>query len=159
MEERDIRGIKVREILHEEWPVLEPGHTVDDTIRLFVGRNIPGAPVADEGRLVGIVTEGDLIFRDVDVEAPGVFDLLGGMVPLGSWAEYRRELKKSTAVTVDQVMTTEVVTVSPDQTISDVATLMAEQRKRILPVVEDGRPVGVVTRADILALHVIDLKP
>jgi CBS domain-containing protein len=156
MQEHDVREVKVREIMNDEWPVLGTQQSVEEAMKLFVIRNISGAPVLRDGELVGIVTEGDLIFRDAEVEAPGVLDLLGGLVPLGSWREYREELIKSTGVTVEQVMTTEIVTVSPEDTISETATIMAERRKKLLPVVQEAELVGVISRADVLALHVLN---
>jgi CBS domain-containing protein len=84
-------------------------------------------------------------------------DILGGIIPLGDWEEYRREALKSAGVTVGEVMTEDPVTVSPEETLVETATLMAEQRRKILPVVEGERLVGVITRMDILTLHV--LKP
>jgi CBS domain-containing protein len=113
--------------------------------------------VDGEGRLLGILTEGDLIFQDADVKAPGFLDILGGMIPLGNTEEYRREALKSAGVTADEVMTDDPVTVDPDATLAECATLMAEERKKILPVVEGERLVGIITRMDILTLHV--LKP
>jgi CBS domain-containing protein len=112
-------------------------------------------PVIEDGRLVGIITEGDLIFQDADVKAPGFLDILGGIVPLGDTDEYRREALKSAGVTVGEVMTDDPVTVTPEATLAETATIMAERRKKILPVVEGGRLVGVITRMDILTLHVI----
>src|ERR671919_2914892 len=141
--------------MEENWPTLGPDHTVEDAIKLFAESGISGAPVVEEGRLVGIVTEGDLIFQDADVKAPGFLDILGGIIPLGSWDEYRREALKSAGVTVGEVMTEDPVTVPPEATLVETATVMAEQRKKILPVVEDERLLGVITRMDILTLHVL----
>ena len=77
---------------------------------------------------------------------------------MGDWNEYRREALKSAGVTVDQVMTREVRTIRPDATLAEAATVMAENRVKILPVVtEEDTLRGVVTRMDILTLHV--LKP
>ena len=156
MEQQDIRELKVADIAHEEWPTLGPDETVEGAIKLFAESGVSGAPVVDEGRLIGIVTEGDLIFRDADIKAPGFLDILGGFIPLGSWDEYRREALKSAGVTVDEVMTTRVITVSPDTTLSEAATIMAEKRIKILPIDEDGALRGVVTRMDILTLHVLN---
>src|SRR5215210_9064476 len=149
--------MKVAEILHEEWPTLGPDETVEAAIKLFAETGISGAPVVESGRLIGIITEGDLIFRDADVKAPGFLDILGGMIPLGNTEEYRREVLKSAGVTADEVMTDDPVTVNPDATLAECATLMAEERKKILPVVEGERLAGTITRMDILTLHV--LKP
>ncbi len=157
MEERDIRELRVAEIMEQDWPTLGPDATVEEAIKLFAESHISGAPVVSEGRLIGIVTEGDLIFRDAEIKSPGFLDILGGMIPLGNTEEYRREVLKSAGVTVDEVMSGDVVTVDPDATVSETATVMAKERKKILPVVEGDRLIGVITRMDILTLHV--LKP
>ncbi len=157
MEQQDIRELRVGEIMETDWPTLGPESTVEDAIRLFAEARISGAPVVEGERLVGIITEGDLIFQDAEIKAPGFLDILGGIVPLGNTEEYRREALKSAGVTVDEVMTDDLVTVTPEATLAEAATLMAEQRKKILPVVEGERLAGVITRMDILTLHV--LKP
>lgn len=157
MEERDIRELRVAEIMEEDWPTLGPDATVEEAIKLFAESRISGVPVVSGGRLLGIVTEGDLIFRDAEIRSPGFLNLLGGIIPLGDTEEYRKEALKSAGVTVDEVMTGDVVTVDPDATVSETATVMAKERKKLLPVVEGDRLVGVITRMDILTLHV--LKP
>ena len=159
MNQQDIRELKVGEIMHAEWPILAPENTVEDAIKLFAEAQISGAPVVEDGRLIGIITEGDLIFQDAEIKSPGFLDILGGIVPLGNTEEYRREALKSAGVTVGEVMTEDVTTIGPDATLSEAATMMAEERKKILPVVDGGRLVGVVTRMDILTLHVLKPRP
>lgn len=156
MEHQDIRKMRVEEIMQTGWPTLGPDQTVEDAIKLFAESGISGVPVVEDERLVGIVTEGDLIFQDADVKAPGFLDILGGIIPLGNWEEYRREALKSAGVTVDEVMTEDLITVPPDATLADAATLMAEKKVRLLPVAEGERLRGVVTRMDILTLHVLN---
>lgn len=157
MDQQDIRQLKVSDIAHEEWPTLGPEETVEGAIKVFAESGISGVPVVEGDRLVGIVTEGDLIFRDADIKSPGFLDILGGMIPLGNWDEYRREALKSAGVTVDQVMTREVKTIFPNATLAEAATIMAENRVKILPVVEgDDVLRGVITRMDILTLHVLN---
>ncbi len=155
MEQQDIRELRVGEVMQADWPTLGPESTVEEAIRLFVEARISGAPVVEGERLLGIITEGDLIFQDADVKAPGFLDILGGMVPLGNTEEYRREALKSAGVTVGELMTTDLTTVTPEATLVEAATTMAEKRRKILPVVEGQRLAGVITRMDILALHVI----
>ncbi len=156
MEQQDIREMRVAEIAHQEWPTLGPDETVEGAIKLFAESGISGTPVVDGGRLVGIVTEGDLIFRDADVKAPGFLDILGGLIPLGSWDEYRKEALKSAGVTVDEVMTRELITISPEATLAEASTIMADKRVKILPIAEDDILSGVITRMDILTLHVLN---
>jgi len=156
MEQQDIRDLRVAEVSHEEWPTLGPDETVESAIKLFAEAGISGAPVVDEGRLVGIVTEGDLIFRDADVKAAGFLDILGGLIPLGSWEEYRKEALKSAGVTVDEVMTRELIMISPDASLAEASTIMADKRVKILPVAEGDALQGVITRMDILTLHILN---
>jgi len=155
VEQQDIRDLKVGDIMHKDWHTFGPEDTVEDVIKQFAEARISGAPVSEGDRLIGVVTEGDLIFRDADIKAPGFLDILGGMIPLGNWAEYREETLKSAGVTVGEVMTTRLTTVSPDTSLSEAATIMAEERFKLLPVVEDERLRGVITRMDILVLHVL----
>jgi CBS domain-containing protein len=156
MEQQDIRDLRVAEIVHAEWPTLGPDETVEGAIKLFAESGISGAPVVEDGRLVGIVTEGDLIFRDADIRAPGFLDILGGLIPLGSWDEYRKEALKSAGVTVDEVMTRDLITISPDASLAEASTIMADRRVKILPVAEGDVLRGVITRMDILTLHVLN---
>jgi CBS domain-containing protein len=152
----DIRELRVGDIMQTDWPTLGLEQTVEDAIKLFAESGISGAPVVEDERLAGIVTEGDLIFRDAEIKAPGFLDILGGVIPLGNWDEYRQEAIKSAGVTVGEVMTREVFTIGPDASLAEAATIMAEERIKLLPVAEEGRLRGVVTRMDILTLHVLN---
>jgi CBS domain-containing protein len=156
LEQQDIRELRVGEIMETDWPTLDPESTVEDAIKLFAEARISGAPVVEDGRLVGIITEGDLILQDADIKAPGFLDILGGIIPLGNTEEYRREALKSAGVTVDEVMTEDPITVTPEATLAETATIMAERHKKILPVVDGERLAGVITRMDILTLHVLN---
>jgi CBS domain-containing protein len=156
VDQQDIRELTVGEIMETDWPTLGPESTIEDAIKLFAEARVSGAPVVSDGRLLGIISEGDLIFQDADVKSPGFLDILGGIVPLGNTEEYRREVLKSAGVTVGEVMTEDVTTITPEATLVEAATVMAEKRRKILPVVEGDRLAGVVTRMDILTLHVLN---
>lgn len=159
MDQQDIRELKVGDVMHAEWPTLGPDDTVEEAIRLFAESGISGAPVVEGEELIGILTEGDLIFRDAEIRSPGFLDILGGIVPLGDWDQYREETLKSAGVTVREVMTAGPETVTPETYLSDAATIMAEQRRKILPVAVEGRLHGVLSRMDILTLHILNPKP
>lgn len=141
--------------MHTGWPVLRPDSSVEEAIRLFAERRISGSPVVEDGELLGIITEGDLIFQDAEVRSPGFLEILGGVVPLGNWEEYREEALKSAGVTVREVMTEHPVTVTPDTPLPETATIMAEQGLKILPVTVDESLAGVISRIDILTLHLL----
>jgi CBS domain-containing protein len=154
--EQDIRELQVDDVMETDWPTLGPEQTVEDAIKLFAESGLSGVPVVEGGKVVGIITEGDLIFQDAEIKSPGVLDILGGVIPLGNWEEYRREALKSAGVTVGEVMTGDVITVSPDASLAEAATIMAEKRVKLLPVAEEGRLRGVITRMHILTLHVLN---
>jgi CBS domain-containing protein len=144
--------------MQAEWPVLDPDDTVETAIRLFADAGISGAPVVEGGELIGLITEGDLIFRDAEIRSPGFLDILGGLIPLGDWEEYQQEVLKSAGVTVREVMTEEMTTVAPETPLSEAATTMADERRKLLPVAGERRLYGVLSRMDILKLHVLDLQ-
>lgn len=156
MEQQDIRELVVGDVMHGDWPTLGPEETVEAAIRLFAEARVSGAPVVEGEELAGIVTEGDLIFRDAEIKSPGFLDILGGIVPLGDWDQYREETLKSAAVTVGQVMTEDVITIAPGDSLADAATIMAEKRLKLLPVTDGTRLRGVVSRMDILTLHILE---
>ena len=124
--QQDIRELRVGDVMETDWPTLGPQQTVEDAIKLFAESGISGAPVVEDGRLAGIVTEGDLIFRDAEIKAPGFLDILGGVIPLGNWDEYREEALKSAGVTVGEVMTTEVLTVGLEASLAEAAMWRVE---------------------------------
>lgn len=152
----DIRELKVKEVMQTDWPTLRAEQTVEDAIKLFAERQISGAPVVDENQeLVGIVTEGDLILMDANIKAPGFLEILGGIVPLGSWEEYKEQTIKSAGVSVMDVMTQDPVTIAPDATLAEAADAMVEEKVKMLPVVDQRKLVGLITRMDILTLHIL----
>ena len=116
--------------------------------RLLGHRNISSVPVTDtEGRLVGIVTEADLLRRIAAAEDRPI----GWLRRLfGSPVRQADAYARTHGRTAGDVMTRDVVTVGPDATAEHCAHLMEEHRIKRLPVVEDGRLVRVVSRADLL---------
>lgn len=158
LERQDIRDLSVGDVMREDWPVLGPDDTVEAAIRLFEETGVSGAPVIENGALVGILTEGDLIFRDAEIKSPGFLEILGGMIPLGDWNEYQQEVLKSVGVAVREVMTEDLQTVTPQTPLSEAATTMAENSRKLLPVAGERKLHGVLSRMDILTLHLTDSR-
>lgn len=125
--------------------------SVTDAARLMVERRIGALPVLDGEKLVGIVTEGDLIMRDVKVEFPTYLHLLDGFIMYPpATARFETELKKAVGATVDDVMTPDPVTVQADTPVADVATLMVDRDVSRVPVLDGERLVGIVSKSDIV---------
>jgi CBS domain-containing protein len=128
-----------------------PDLSVTEAARLMVDRHIGALPVLESGRLVGMVTEGDLIMRDVKVEFPTYLHLLDGFIMYPpATARFESELKKAVGATVADVMSTEPVTVAADTPVADVATLMVERDVSRVPVLEGDSLVGIVSKSDIV---------
>jgi CBS domain-containing protein len=131
-----------------------PDVPVTDAAHLMVEKRVGGLPVLDaDGALVGLVTEGDLIMQDVKVHFPTYLHLLGGFIFYpGSTDRFESELKKAVGATVADVMTSEPLTVSPDATVEDVATLLVDRDLGRVPVMEGERLVGIVSKSDIVRM-------
>jgi CBS domain-containing protein len=132
-----------------------PKDDVETLLRLMRRHELPGVPVADEaGRLVGIVTESDLVLRDeeADLHLPHHIDLLGAVVFLEPVKHYEERLRRAMAGSVADMMTADPVTVAPETPVEEAARLIARTRHNRLPVVDaDGRLAGIVTRVDVLS--------
>ena len=122
-----------------------------EAVRELLARRINGAPVlAEDGRVVGVLTQADLVAQQKRLKMPSFFTLLDGIFPLSAASEMDKEIKKMAALTVGDAMTADPVTVAPDTGIEEIATIMAEKKLYTLPVVEHGRLVGVVGKEDVL---------
>ena len=143
--------LTARDIMTPDPVTVGPDETVTDAAHLMSERHVGSLPVVDDGRMVGFVTEGDLIMQDVKVHFPTYLSLLGGYIfAPGADDRFEAALRKAVAATVRDVMTREPLTVTPEALVTDVATLMVERDVARIPVVEGDRVVGVVSKSDIV---------
>jgi CBS domain-containing protein len=143
----------VRDIMDPSPATVRPDSPVEDVVRTLRDHELPGVPVVDEeGRVVGIVTEADLVLPDDegDLHIPHYINLFGGTVFLEPLSRFENRLRKAFASTAEDMMTADPETVGPDTTVREAARIIHESGHNRLPVVEDGRLVGVVTRLDVL---------
>lgn len=127
--------------------------SVEDVVGALQEHSLPGLPVVgDDDRLIGIVTEADLVLPDDqgDLHIPHYINLFGGTVFLEPLGRFEQRLRKAFASSAADMMTRDPDTVTPDTTVAEAARLIHESGHNRLPVVEDGRLVGVVTRMDVL---------
>ncbi|WP_298067783.1 CBS domain-containing protein [uncultured Mailhella sp.] len=124
--------------------------SLSQAARLLLDGHFNGLPVVEDGKLVGMLTQSDLISLDQKLHTPGYFLLLGGVIPLQLPGSFAKELKRFAARTVGEIMSTKPQTIAPDTPVDDIATLMIRERFYTLPVVEDGRLIGIVGMEDLL---------
>jgi len=140
-----------REIMNKNVITVQEEATIEEVAGILTDNNVSGAPVVNkEGKLVGIVTEEDLLHKKTNPRVPGFLNILGAFIYISGVERYREDLKKLAATKVFEIMTTEVVTVGGDTEIERVAGLMVDHDIKRLPVVENDALIGIISRADIV---------
>jgi CBS domain-containing protein len=143
----------VRDIMDTNPATVHPDTPVEEVVATLRNHELPGLPVVDgDGRVVGMVTEADLVLPDDegDLHIPHYINLFGGTIFLEPLSRFEDRLRKAFASKAEDMMTADPDTVTPDTTVQEAARMIHESGHNRLPVVEDGRLVGVVTRLDVL---------
>ena len=127
---------------------IAPSLAIEEIAQLLLSCNISGVPVVDaEDRLIGLVSEGDLLRRLED----GTERRRSWWLNLLTGPEERaREFVKTHGRRAEDVMTREVMTVTADTPVGEIAQILERRRIKRVPVVEDGKIVGIVSRANLL---------
>ena len=141
----------VREIMTTDTVTVPPGASVARIAQLMDGRAISGLPVVGpSGKLLGIVTDADLVSRNTRIEMPPIT----AVAEDGSVAElppdFRSRLRHKVGTQAKDVMTTRVLTIGPEQEVEALAAIMVKNGINMIPVVEKGGLVGVASRADVI---------
>ena len=146
------RNTLVRQVMTTDVLAFKPEDKVQAAAEAMSKRGIGGSPVVDDdGKVVGILNDDDLIVSDVRLHAPTVISVLGAYLELpSSLARFETELRKAVGATVGDVMTREPPVCKEDDTLERVATVMHERNLSRLPVVRDGKLVGIVSRGDLV---------
>jgi len=133
---------------------VQPDTSVNQIATLMHERQITGIPVVDDARhVVGIVTELDMIVRNTRLELPAFIQILDlARIPLEMPGHYRNRLRHMLGATAGDMMTEDVVTLSPDAEMQDLADLMVKRRVNPVPVIENRVLVGIVSRADLIRM-------
>ena len=117
----------------------------------FVKHRVGGFPVIDDSdQLIGVVTEKDLIEQNKNLHMPTVISLFDAVIYLESNKKFEAEVKKFTGTKVEDIYTPKVITVNPETLLSEVASIMANKNVHTLPVVEEGKIVGIIGKVDLI---------
>ncbi len=137
-----------RDVMAAPVITVNPGSSVKDVAKILLANRISAVPVVDDGgKLVGIITEGDLMHRaeaGTEPHRPRWLAAISADEPLAD------EYVKAHAVKAGDAMTSPVLTAAPDTPLDKIASLLEEHAVRRLPILENGELVGIVSRANLL---------
>lgn len=142
--------LKAEDIMTKDVIAVKPETTVEELARLLIEHKISGAPVVDDdNQLVGVVTENDLIKKNARLHIPTIVRLFDAYFLLNS-KKVEDEIKKMVATTVDEICNKDIVSLTEESTLEEIATIMSEQSIHLLPVLRNGAVVGIVGKADVV---------
>ncbi|MDO9573827.1 MAG: CBS domain-containing protein [Candidatus Contubernalis sp.] len=143
--------LKAKDIMTKEVITVNPETEVIQAAKLLLENHINGLPVVDkEEHIKGIICQSDLIVQQKKIPLPSFFFLLDSAIPLTSQKNIEKEVKKMAAIKVMEAMTPDPVTVDPETTLEDIATLMVKNNIHTIIVTDQGRLVGIIGKEDIL---------
>jgi CBS domain-containing protein len=144
--------MSVRDVMTRTVVSVQRGTPLKDVAHLLIDNGISAVPVVDvHGAVVGVVSEADLLIKEQGADAIHHRPLARF---LGESADARAQLVKLRAITAGEAMTAPAITITSGRSISEAAATMVARRVNRLPVVDDGRLVGIVSRADLVRAYV-----
>lgn len=143
--------LKAKDIMQTSPETVSTETTVEELGRLFIEKNLTGLPVVDAtGALAGVITEHDLVSRKKRLHIPTLLRLFDAFIPLEGFKTFEGEIKRIAAKVVGDLCTKDPITVTPATPLDEIATIMSDDKLHHIPVVEDGKLVGIITQHDVL---------
>jgi len=145
--------LTAKDIMTKDVITINKNASIEELSELLLKNKISGVPVVDDdGNMVGIATEGDIIVKDTELHYPRYFKLLDSIIYLESFNKFKNNLRKHLATKVEEIMNPKVITATPDTPVSEIAELMIRNKVNRIPIIsKDKKLVGIITRADIVS--------
>jgi CBS domain-containing protein len=142
----------VADVMTRDVVTVQPQTPLTEVIKILADRRISGLPVVDDGgKLVGVVSETDLMWQETGVTPPAYIMILDSVIYLQNPTRYERDLHKALGQSVGEVMTSDAIAISPEKSVREAAKLMHEKNIRRLPAIDsNGKVIGILTRGDIV---------
>ena len=143
----------VRDVMTTDVVTLRADQSFEEAADTLAARSIGAAPVVDaDGKVIGLLRDEDLILSEANLHAPTWFNFLGAEFPMpGESKRFEAELERMTAANVEELMTRDFPTCTPDDTLGTAATKMHDADVTHLPIVDaDGKLVGIIARGDLV---------
>ena len=146
--------LTAKDIMTKNVTTVGAATTIEELALILMEHKISGVPVVDDNEnLIGIVTENDLISRDKRLHIPTVMRLFDAFIVLESQSKVEKEIKRMTAITVNDIYIKEAITVTEGTPVQDIATIMSEKKVHLIPVVEgknEKKIIGIIGKIDLI---------
>jgi CBS domain-containing protein len=142
--------MRIHELMTRNVITVAPDTPVTRIVSLLAGQAISGVPVVDGDRLIGVISEADLLMREKPLHTPAAIAFLGAILMVESQEKTYEEFRRHAGATARDIMSSPVVTISPDMEVAEAAQIMLDRNINRLPVVEGDRMVGILTRKDLV---------
>ena len=143
--------LRASDIMTTEVITVKKETSLKDLAGILYNGHINGVPVVDdEGSLIGIICESDLIRKDKKLHIPTVVAVFDAVFYLESPKKFEKEIQRINATTVEDLYTKKVVTVDEKTPVDEIATLMTEKKIYTIPVMDGDRLVGIIGKADLI---------
>ena len=140
-----------RDIMTQDVVTVNKNQPISDLAIIFIENHFNGVPVLDNtGKVVGVVTQGDLIEQNKNLHIPTVIALFDAILFLESEKKFEDDLKKLTGSKIEDIYHKNFITVSPDTYLSEIITIMAEKDIHTLPVLEGDKLIGIIGKQNII---------
>ncbi len=150
--------LKARDIMNSKPPFCLQYTPIEDISKRFSNEGITGMMVVDEEhRLLGMITESDLIDQQARLHVPTALALFDMVIPIGE-KRFEQELQRLRALNAENLMQEDVQTIAPDDGLDHIASLMADEHVHHLPVIEDDEVLGLITKHDVICA-LVQRKP
>ncbi|MFZ5453412.1 MAG: CBS domain-containing protein [Thermodesulfobacteriota bacterium] len=143
--------LTARDIMTTEVITTTPATPVSQVAALLDQHRISGVPVVDqEDRVVGVITQSDLVARAQDLELPPTISLFDLRLVLETPSHFKKRLEKMLGTTVGEVMSPEPQVVLPETPLNQIADLMAKKKVHTIPVLDGDKLIGVIGKIDLI---------
>lgn len=149
-----------KDIMKTDVVTAKLGELISDAVIKMVKNEISGLPVVDDnGYLIGVISESDVLSHGQLLLVPDYLELLEVLLYRQTPEKYREELKDTLREPVESAMSKKVITAEPDTPVGEIALLMSEKDINRVVVVEKNKVIGIVARRDIIAAISDVLQP
>lgn len=140
-----------KEVMTKDVITVTEDSRIEEVAKIFVDKNISGVPVVDkDGKLKGVLSEGDLVYQQKPINPPLFINLFDGIIQVDR-KEFWEEVSKVAASKASELMTKPAISAHEDTSVEELAKLIINKKVNRVPIVDnDGRVVGIVSRHDIV---------